>query len=140
MIVDEVKRKLEIVCDEVVDLAEKQAVNLIVNKHTRTLRDAFRLSGCCYHSKRDQKKYRQLQMRAKRQDKKRAHDTTEKVLRQVLKRQKELECELKELQTELRNSLQRQKQLERDLHQSYDQQYQYFQQSTRITIRIGSCS
>lgn len=126
MIVDEVKRKL---LDDVVDLAEQEAVNLIVNKRVTNLRDAFRLSGCCYHFKRDKKKYRQIQMRAQRQDKKRVHDTTENLLQQALKRQKELEFEL-------RKSLQHQQKLERDLHESYDQQCKYFNQVQELQSEL----
>ena len=117
MIADEVKIKVESICDEVVTIAEQEAVKLIVNKN-RTPREAFKSSGCYYHHKRDRKKYRQVQMRAKRQhDKKRVQRMTKQLRVRTLKDEsiQDHRRAVHRAETELRQSLHKQKEMEKEM-------------------------
>ena len=116
MISDEVKVKVNSIIDTVVTIAEQEAVKLIL-KNT-ALRQAFKLSGCYYHHKRDRKKYRQIQMRAKRhRDKKTVQAMAKKlkVHQQKSDSIRDHRREIHRVETELRRSLQKQNEMESEM-------------------------
>ena len=148
MITDEVKKKVKSICDDVVAIAEHEAVELIVNKN-RTPRNAFEISGCRYHHKRDRKKYRQVQMRAKRQqDKKQTQCVTKRLADATAKLNahkrkndsiQDYRREVHRVEVELQESLQRRKELENELKR-LRHKYHHSSHHTKNTTKRNNVS